>query len=110
MNNIWEKLMNAIKDVLAKKYRLDMDGTDERLAYLVYAAMMGEKGVRKSPNQLVKEAYELAPIDYWRKTRVSFSIFQRSIYRTLHRAFDGDQPIELDFFKAINAFIEQVKM
>lgn len=110
MKDIWEKIMNAIKDTLYRTFGLDMDGSDERLAYLVYVMMMGDRTVRRLPKAWIKDAYALAPTDYWLDEKISFDGFQRSIYRSLKKAY-----IELgmhgafEFYATMDAIIGAVK-
>jgi len=111
MNAVWEKLLEKIKKVLEKDFNLDMDGTDERLAYLIYVISMGEKEVRKLPRQWITEALALAPVDYWRKEKPSFIVFQRGIYKSLHRIYDNyyKDLFTFDFFTVLNFVLEAVK-
>jgi len=108
MKNLWEKLLGNIKEVLVREYHLDMDGSDERFAYVIYVMMMSANE-RKLPKEWLKEAYELAPTDYWRKEKVPFPAFQRGIYHTLHRIDNVQKNPVFDFFAVVLRVIEKVK-
>lgn len=108
-NNILGKVLKGIKETLEKDFRLDMDGTDERLAYLVYAILMDDTETRKKPKEWITDAFMLAPVDYWRDDKCTFALFQRSIYRSLHKAIDGTE-LQFEFFTVLKAIIEKVKL
>jgi len=105
MAKLWERFLDKTRDVLARTFRLDMNGTDERLIYVVYVISTAEKGERKRPIDWLREAYEIAPIDYWLAEKVSFAVFQRSIYRTLTRAFPDEA---FNFFVLIGRILDEL--
>lgn len=104
---IQKRILESIKKLLDKEYKLDMYSADIRLAYALYYAYLTEPTEVLELRPIVFGAYDMFEKKMGNLTR---SAYERAVYRALEKAFGQYEDGNDSRVKTFTKILERVEV